>query len=303
MIIGFLWANEEQLGLDPTIITCGDKRCIEIQQEHGTERLVIDKLIKRVRCLAGRATTCWKVHPENDPATTLVVKDSWQFRERDQEGLLLREATRRGVKNVARYFHHETVRVGNRQDDISTNVRKGLDITTATNYTEDKSVPLLNTRNHSLQNFAGKRSSSTAGPPRRKRSCSSSSIDAATANQIHRRVVICDYGRAIYQASPTVSLLAAMVGCLEGYESLFQQTGMLQCDISPNNLMINKDEDNSSWYTFLINLDLAIQEQREQPFGAKGKTGTRAFMAIGVLLDDEPHSFMHDAKSFFWVLF
>ena len=26
-------------------------------------------------------------------------------------------------------------------------------------------------------------------------------------------------------------------------------------------------------------------------------------MAIGVLLDDEKHSFMHDLESFFWVLF
>ena len=36
--------------------------------------------------------------------------------------------------------------------------------------------------------------------------------------------------------------------------------------------------------------------------GAPGKTGTKVFMAIGVLLD-EPHSFMHDLESFFWVLF
>ena len=31
-------------------------------------------------------------------------------------------------------------------------------------------------------------------------------------------------------------------------------------------------------------------------------TGTRAFMAVGLLLGDE-HSFMHDLESFFWVLF
>src|SRR2546423_7049356 len=36
--------------------------------------------------------------------------------------------------------------------------------------------------------------------------------------------------------------------------------------------------------------------------GARGKTGTRAFMAIGVLLDKK-HSFRHDLESFFWVLF
>jgi hypothetical protein len=79
---------------------------------------------------------------------------------------------------------------------------------------------------------------------------------------------------------------------------------MLQCDISPNNLLVNEDEENSSWPAFLIDLDLAIKEKREQASGARGKTGTRPFMAIGVLLnDDEKHSFMHDLESFFWVLF
>lgn len=67
--------------------------------------------------------------------------------------------------------------------------------------------------------------------------------------------------------------------------------------------MVNKDKENPSWPTFLIGLDLAIKEQREKSSGACGKTGTRAFMAIGVLLDDEQHSFMHDLGSFFWVLF
>jgi len=77
---------------------------------------------------------------------------------------------------------------------------------------------------------------------------------------------------------------------------------MLQRDISINNLMMNEDEDNPSWPSFLIDLDLAIKEQREGASGARGKTGTRAFMAIGSLLGEQ-HSFMHDLESFFWVLF
>jgi hypothetical protein len=67
--------------------------------------------------------------------------------------------------------------------------------------------------------------------------------------------------------------------------------------------MINEDSRNPSWPAFLIDLDLAIKEQRERSSGARGKTGTRAFMAVGVLHDDEPHSFMHDLESFFWVFF
>ena len=59
-------------------------------------------------------------------------------------------------------------------------------------------------------------------------------------------------------ASATTSLLAALEGCIAGHESLYTQVGMLQCDISSNNLTMNDDKDNPSWYAFLIDLDLAI---------------------------------------------
>ncbi|KAK4132071.1 hypothetical protein BT67DRAFT_451324 [Trichocladium antarcticum] len=44
---------------------------------------------------------------------------------------------------------------------------------------------------------------------------------------------------------------------------------------------------------FLIDLDLAIKEQCVSASGAKGKTSTRAFIAIGALLGEQ-HSFIHD---------
>jgi hypothetical protein len=305
--------SEEQLGFDPTIITAEDKRYIEIEREDGKECLVIDKVVKRVACVAGRATTCWRVHREDDPNTAVVVKDSWQYPEREEEGELLREATEKGAINVARYYHHETGRVDGRDDDIRTTVRRGLDITKAENYTARKPMPLppsttgrrASRRDGSSSVARRKRSSScTDAPvPPSKRTCSSSPTNPVITNRVHRRVVVRDYGKPIYKASSRVSLLAGLEGCIEGYESLHARTGMLQRDISPNNLMVNEDRGNSSWPAFLIDLDLAIKEQREQASGARGKTGTRAFMAIGVLLDDEPQSFMHDLESFFWVLF
>ena len=311
-VLGFLRMSEEQLGFDPTITTAGDKRYIEIERNDGKERLVIDKVIKRVACVAGRATTCWRVHREDEPNTWLVVKDSWQYPEREEEGELLREATEKDVVNVARYFHHETVRVGGQDDDIRTNVRRGLDITKAENYASRKQMPPPSTsgrrasRRDGSSSLAGqKRSSScTDAPlPPSKRTCSSSPTKPVIANRVHRRVIVRDYGKPIYKASSQTSLLAAFEQCIEGYESLHTRAGMLQRDISPNNLLVNEEEENSSWPAFLIDLDLAIKEQREQASGARGKTGTRAFMAIGVLLDDEQHSFMHDLESFFWVLF
>ncbi|KAM3433167.1 hypothetical protein NHJ13734_006568 [Beauveria thailandica] len=66
--------------------------------------------------------------------------------------------------------------------------------------------------------------------------------------------------------------------------------------------MINEDDDNPSWPSFIIDLDLAIRNERQYASGAEGKTGTRAFMAIGALLGEQ-HSFMHDLESLFWVIF
>jgi len=314
-VLGFLWLNEEQLGFDPTIITAGGKRYVEIERDDRTERLILDKVIKRVACVAGRATTCWRAYREGDESRApLVIKDSWQYPEREEEGELLRESTEKDVVNVARYYHHGTVRVGDQDDTIRGNVRRGLDVTKATNYMPESTmqppsttVSSLSRKGRSSSAAGRKRSSScTNAPlPPSKRTCSSSPAKGgkATADRVHRRVIVRDYGKPIYMASSRASLLAALEGCIAGYESLYTRAGMLQCDISPNNLMVNEDEDNPSWHAFLIDLDLAIKEDREKPSGARGKTGTRAFMAIGILYDDEQHSFMHDLESFFWVLF
>lgn len=238
-VLGFLWLNEEQLGFDPTIITAGDKRYIEIERDNHAERLIIDKVMKRVPCVAGRATTCWKAHREGDNTRApLVIKDSWQYPEREEEGELLREATDKGVVNVARYYYHETVCVGGQDDDIRVNVRRGLDITKAKYYKLESSMPppsmagrrVLRTGRSS--SVAGrKRSSSCTGAPLppTKRTCSSSPIkgERVTANRVHRRVVVRNYGKPIYKASSRTSLLAALEGCIDGYESLHTRAGML----------------------------------------------------------------------------
>jgi len=239
-----------------------------------------------------------------DFSRALVVKDSWQFPEREEEGELLREATEKGVVNVARYYHHMNVSVAGKDDDIQSNVRGDLDITKATNYKSDQSTTI---RRSSSAHSRKRPSSHTDAPlpPSKKRSCSTSPTkpwSTPLPNRVHRRVILRDYGTAIYEASSRASLLAALERCIEGHESLRAKTGMLQRDISINNLMVNEDRDNPSWPSFLIDLDLAIKEQRKAVSGAKGKTDTRAFIAIGVLLGEQ-HSFMHNRESFFWVLF
>jgi hypothetical protein len=209
-ILGFQWMDEEQLGFDPTIITAQGQQFIEIEREGTRERLILDESMRRARCIAGRATTCWKAHREGDPHTLFVVKDSWQYPERDEEGELLREATAKGAVFMARYYHHETVRVRNAVDDVQNNVRKGLDVTKASNYRQSLSQlpPTTNTarplRDGRSSSIAGeKRTSSQAGArlPPNKRPCSTLPPKAgreALSNRVHRRVILRDFGDPIY---------------------------------------------------------------------------------------------------------
>ncbi|KAB8069840.1 hypothetical protein BDV29DRAFT_182013 [Aspergillus leporis] len=317
-ILGFLQMDDIQLGHDPTIRSSPDgKRFVEIVRDGQSERLILEGLMKRSACVAGRATTCWKAHREGDEMNMpLVIKDSWQYPEREEEGKLLHEATKKGVVNVATYYHHETVQVSGKVDNIRDNVRKGLDVTQSTNYRPAHSELSSTTRDgagmgrtsRSTSTTGRKRSSSNTGVllPSSKRSCSTSPSkgggNTKLQDRVHRRVIVSDYGTPIYKARTRVSLLSALENCIEGYQSLHSKAGFLQGDISTGNLIINDDEGNPSWSAFLIDLDLAIQEQRERPSGARGKTGTRAFMAIGLLLGEQ-HSFRHDLESFFWVLF
>jgi hypothetical protein len=69
-----------------------------------------------------------------------VVNDSWEYEERPEEGLLLKEATEAGVKNVVRYYYYETVHVGGKVDDALDNVRKGQSETAGRNLLQRRVV-------------------------------------------------------------------------------------------------------------------------------------------------------------------
>ncbi|KAK0609021.1 hypothetical protein DIS24_g12578, partial [Lasiodiplodia hormozganensis] len=312
VIIGYLMMDKEQLGFDPTIQEANGERWIEIKRNNKTERLVLDEVIKRPSGVASRGTVCWKAYRQGDKSRRpYVIKDSWQYPERDEEGVLLEKATKKKVINVARHYHHETVHVAGVEDDVYSSIRKGLDVAGASNYRPSDSMPPPSTSGtvrstRSTSSAGQKRPSSDIGASERakKRICTDSQQivrGKLPKNRVHRRVIIRDYGKPIYKASSRAALLTAMEGCIEGHRSL-HEAGMLQRDISANNLMVNEESSNPSWKAFLIDLDLAIDEEREAASGAQGKTGTLAFMAIGVLLG-EKHSFMHDLESFFWVLF
>lgn len=237
-ILGYLWMDNEQLGFDPTISEEDGRRYIKITRNGKAERLVIDRLMKRHSSVTGRATTCWKAHREGDRSKQiLVVKDSWQYPERKEEGELLREATEKGVVNMARYYHHETVHVGGSEDDVNGNVRKGLDVMQASSAFQIASASKAegemlppSTSGTSIGSLQRSRSRSTAQKrssrslnaplPSSKRTALGSPHKQGGSqtklNRVHRRVVLSDYGKGIHMASSRVAMLTALEGTIIG---------------------------------------------------------------------------------------
>lgn len=300
MFLGFLWLDNEGLGFDPTIQNDNGTRYVDVKHGGNKERIIIDGVIRSACCISGRGTVCWKAHRDTEPSTTLVIKDSWQFPERDEEGDILRDVTAKGVSNIVRYYHHYTVKVRGTIDDIQSNVRRGIDVTTATNY---KEATQARGKVDAISRWSSARSDRSSRRPSYTNSSTSLESGAQVCvqlNRIHRRVILHDYGKPIYKAKSPEALLRAIDGCLVGHHNLYE-AGFLHRDISVNNLIINEDAGHSSPYSFLIDVDLATRVGRQQASGAEAITGTRAFMAIGALLG-KPHLYVHDLESFFWVL-
>ena len=88
---------------------------------------------------------------------------------------------------------------------------------------------------------------------------------------------------------------------LAGYEWVHETGKILHRDISINNIMYREDAKRISGV--LIDYDLAVDVDRSHELGqsSKQRTGTKPFMAIGLLADSpETHNFKHDLESLFY---
>lgn len=315
VMLGYLLMNDKQLGYDPTTqLPTNGQRYIDITREGRKERLDFIKEIKKKVAVAGRATFCWIALSDNrsgNSITSLVVKDSWQCEERLEEGELIKKATNKGVQNIAKYYHHETVRIDDEDDDISGNVRKGMMKEYGRTAFAQKSALAQQIRDrHSLQ--TGWSSSIAIASLSPKSSGSSpQSTDPKTSfyNRVHRRVITQTPGKPIYKASSRVAMINGFLGALSGkyisirgysilltcsgLESLWK-VGILHHDVSIGNIMLTEQEDTG----FLIGFDHAIETNGIQASSGPPMIGTKVFMAIGELLGD-PHTIGHEYESIF----
>ncbi|KAI9824471.1 MAG: hypothetical protein M1832_002006, partial [Thelocarpon impressellum] len=113
-MLGYFMADDEQLGLDPTIGKLEGEGFIDIVRNHQAERLILTKVLRKQALIVGRGTTCWRVYREGDEQKKpLVVKDSWQYVERPEEGKLIREATECHESLLNAGILHRDISAGN----------------------------------------------------------------------------------------------------------------------------------------------------------------------------------------------
>ena len=234
VMLGYYLMNDKQLGLDSTIQGPERQRYMEITRNGQVERLILTAKIKKQAAIVSRATTCWRAYRDTDETKKpLIVKDSWQYEERPEEGLLIQEATNGGVENIARYYHHETVRVGEEIDDTLGNVRRGLMKECGRTSFRQKAVktpgvsaPVSQgtavTRQMQPPSLLRKRSSSSAqlelqsSAKRSRSSFQSQEPEKPLHNRVHRRIVTQDPGKHVYEASSLRGIINGFLGAIHG---------------------------------------------------------------------------------------
>jgi hypothetical protein len=276
LILLFVSANKQVLGFDPTFIDTeaqvGTKtrkvQMIQVSTKSGPQDFIIDRQIFRARGICGRGTTCWQAHLSGDKHTKFLIKDSWQPADGKPEGEMLRKVTEKEVPHVARYHHHEDVKVASQIVDLKSYVRADLDFESC------EKIQVTDEWSEESLEFS---------------------------NRVHRRLILRDVGQPIWKVKGPAKLLEAFESCIKGHQGLVR-AGYLHRDISISNLMIHNQAADPDRKAFLIDLDVATEYPLLNPEDRYARVGTKAFMSASLLSRSNPHDVVDDLESFLWVL-
>ncbi|KAG6095125.1 hypothetical protein E4U31_006005 [Claviceps sp. LM219 group G6] len=124
-------------------------------------------------------------------------------------------------------------------------------------------------------------------------------IKTSYDDRILRVLAISPSGDPLVEYKSILELLECLHDAIKAHRSLYMESGILHRDISINNIIITDPSEADGYKGMLIDLDLA-KKMDEGPSGARFRTGTIEFMAVGVLLGQQ-HTYRHDLESFLYV--
>lgn len=234
--------------------------------------------------LVGTGTTCYRARMPDSNRWNYVLKFKWRWARDRPEDELLKLAKKKCVWGAISLDHYNEI-------ESTANLRRGLRWGTHRKFAEMR----FRERDGNVE---GQRQEAT---------CSNGGLveyTEETNNFFQNRILACivtsPVGRPLYTFQSLLELLQVFRDAIKCHRSLYYDAKILHQDVSPGNIIIMDGQDEGNPQGVLIDLDSAI-ELAEGTETEPDITGTRPFMAIGVL-KSEPHTYRHDLESFLYVL-
>ncbi|KAI1662452.1 FunK1 protein kinase [Daldinia decipiens] len=233
--------------------------------------------------LIGTGTTCYRARMLDSNRQDYILKFKWRWAREHPEDELLKLAQKKCVWGAVSLDHYQ-------EFESTASLRRGLRWGTHRKFTK---VDLCE-RHRSIEE---------------QRTDSPYNVDGLiecteeTDNFFQNRILAClvtsPVGRPLRTFQSLLELLQVFRDAIKCHRSLYYDANILHQDISPGNMIILDGQDEGKPKGILIDLDSTI-ELSERSETELGITGTRPFMAIGVL-KSECHTYRHDLESFLYV--
>ncbi|TQV93176.1 FunK1 protein kinase [Cordyceps javanica] len=234
--------------------------------------------------LVGTGTACYRAKVQGSHDWKYALKLKWQWAQERPENELLNLAKEKCAWGAVSLDYYKEL-------ENTANLRRGLRWGHQRKYVN----PSIGDRHYNIDQETQQPDCNVAGLAQ---------YTQETSNFFQKRILICTItsplGRPLRTFQSHVELLQVFRDAIKCHRSLYYDAEILHRDISPGNIIIVDHQDKDQPKGILIDLDSAINLDEASEAGL-GITGTRPFMAIGVLRK-EPPTYRHDLESFLYVL-
>lgn len=233
--------------------------------------------------LVGTGTTCYRAKTPGSNQWNYVLKFKWRWARERPEDELLKLAKERCVWGAVSVDYYKEI-------ESTANLRRGLRWGTHRKFARMR----FPERNGNAEWQGHEITCNADGLVEH-----TEETDNFFKNRILACIVTSPAGRPLHTFQSLLELLQVFCDAIKCHSSLLYDAKILHQDVSPGNMIILDDQDEERPRGILIDLDSAI-EVTEGIETEPGITGTRPFMAIGVL-KSECHTYRHDLESFLYV--
>ncbi|KAI0836695.1 FunK1 protein kinase [Hypoxylon sp. FL0890] len=284
IMLAYRRMTDEQLGRNDIIQTDEGGSYITLDDEIsslGKFYLESEPIASR-EGLVGTGTTCYRARTFDSNKWDYVVKFKWRWARDRPEDELLKLAKKKRVWGAVSLDYYKEL-------ESTANLRRGLRWGTHRRF-----VKGLHEKDGSIEEQRQEATDNTDG---------FAAYTEETGNFVQNRILTCmvtsPVGRPLRTFQSLLELLQVFRDAIKCHRSLLYDAKILHQDISAGNIIILDDKDEGNPEGILIDLDSAV-ELTEELETESGITGTRPFMAIGVL-KGECHTYRHDLESFLYV--